>query len=73
MIRPVRIHPQKHFHKGGGKLFRGRGDNRVHIFKELQQRGTLFREVVRLILVNVSSNIRNPVLALGNAMAKNVG
>ena len=47
-------------------------DNPVHILKEPHQRGTLLGREVRLILLNVPPNVRKLVLALGNAMRKNV-
>jgi hypothetical protein len=51
---------------------RGRGENPVHIVKESQQRSTLLVREVPPILFNVSPNLRKLVLALGNAMVKNL-
>ena len=47
-------------------------NNRVHMVKEPHQSGTLLSREVRLILLNVPPNVRKLVLALGNAMRKNV-
>jgi len=47
-------------------------DNQVHMLKERHQRGTMLGREVRPILLNVPPNLQKLVLALGNAMRKDV-
>ncbi len=47
-------------------------DNQVHMPKECHQRGTMLGREVRPILLNVPPNLQKLVLALGNAMRKDV-
>ena len=47
-------------------------DNQVHMLKECHQRGTMLEREVRPILLNVPPNLQKLVLALGNAMRKDV-